>query len=75
MSVVLSPIWLKFWPKVCLASLLNFYFMKRSDYILKNGVLVAFPVLGETGINKVICQYFKIKIAKKQGEFAATRLT
>ena len=34
-SAVLSPIWLKFWPKVGLASLLDCYSMKKSGYLLK----------------------------------------
>ena len=32
---VLSPNWLKFWPKVGLASLLDCYSMKKSGYLLK----------------------------------------
>ena len=34
-SAVLSPIWLKFWPKVGLASLLDWYSMKISGCLLK----------------------------------------
>ena len=34
-SAVLSPIWLKFWPKVGLASLLDSYSMKKSGCLLK----------------------------------------
>ena len=48
-SVVLNLIWLKFWPKVRLASLLDCYFMKKLGTYWKNRVLVVFPVLREKG--------------------------
>ena len=44
-SAVLSPIWLKFWPKVGLASLLDCYSMKKSGCLLKKRSLRRFPSL------------------------------
>ena len=46
-SVVLGPIWLKFWPKVGLASLLDCYSMKKSGYMLKKRSFCHFPSLVE----------------------------
>ena len=54
-----KPNWLKFWPKVGLASLLDCYSLEKSGYLLKkNGVLVVFLVLEKTGINKVIWRFY-----------------
>ena len=44
-SAVLSPIWLKFWPKVGLASLLDCYSMKKSGCLLKKRSFRRFPSL------------------------------
>ena len=49
MSVVLSPIWLKFWPKVRLASLLDCYSMKKLGYLLKKQSFGRFPSLEGNG--------------------------
>ena len=48
-SAVLSPIWLKFWPKVGLASLLDCYSMKKSGCLLKKRSFRRFPSLGGNG--------------------------
>ena len=54
-----KPNWLKFWPKVGLASLLDCYSLEKSGYLLKkNRVLVVFLVLEKTGINKVIWRFY-----------------
>ena len=54
-----KPNWLKFWPKVGLASLLDCNSLEKSGYLLKkNGVLVVFLVLEKTGINKVIWRFY-----------------
>ena len=47
---VLSPIWLKFWPKVGLASLLDSYSMKKSGCLLKKREFLSLsPACGDTG--------------------------
>ena len=38
-SAILSPNWLKFWPKDGLVSLLGCYSLEKSGFLLKNGVL------------------------------------
>ena len=48
---VLSPIWLKFWPKVGLANLLDCYCMKKSGYLLKKRSFHRFPSL--VGIREI----------------------
>ena len=50
-SVVLGPIWLKFWPKVGLASLLDCYSMKKSGCLLKKRSFHRFPSL--VGIREI----------------------
>ena len=42
-----KPNWLKFWPKVGLASLLDCYSLKKSGYLLKKQSFGRFPSLGE----------------------------
>ena len=44
-SAILSPNWLKFWPKVGLASLLDCYSLEKSGYLLKKQSFGHFPSL------------------------------
>ena len=70
-SAILSPNWLKFWPKDGLVSLLGCYSLEKSGYLLKNRVLVVFLVLEETGINhssKSSIHFSAIKECVKLGD-------
>ena len=70
-SAILSPNWLKFWPKDRLVSLLGCYSLEKSGYLLKNRVLVVFLVLEETGVNhssKSSIHFSAIKECVKLGD-------
>ena len=65
-SAVLSPIWLKFWPKVGLASLLDCYSLEKSGYLLKKRSFGRFPSLGENRNKQGDLAILLIRIAKNK---------
>ena len=65
-SVVLSPIWLKFWPKVGLASLLDCYSLEKSGYLLKKRSFGRFPSLGGNRNKQGDLAILLIRIAKNK---------
>ena len=61
-----KPNWLKFWPKVGLASLLDCYSLEKSGYLLKKRSFGGFPSLGGNRNKQGDLAILLIRIAKNK---------
>ena len=61
-----KPNWLKFWPKVGLASLLDCYSLEKSGYLLKKQSFGRFPSLGGNRNKQGDLAILLIRIAKNK---------
>ena len=61
-----KPNWLKFWPKVGLASLLDCYSLEKSGYLLKKRSFGRFPSLGGNRNKQGDLAILLIRIAKNK---------
>ena len=61
-----QPNWLKFWPKVGLASLLDCYSLEKSGYLLKKQSFGRFPSLGGNRNKQGDLAILLIRIAKNK---------